>query len=88
VEGPTATKAWQALYASDAAGAARSLNLSGERGCRKEGHACASAMLHVCVPKCDTALQLGVALALCGLEVALLGQRRLANVSTCTSFAA
>lgn len=30
MEGPTATKAWQALYASDAAGAARSLNLSGE----------------------------------------------------------
>lgn len=30
VQGPTATKAWQALYASDEDGAARSLNLSGE----------------------------------------------------------
>lgn len=30
VEGPTALKAWQALYACDAAGAARSLGLSGE----------------------------------------------------------
>jgi hypothetical protein len=30
VEGPTATKAWQALYACDEAGQARSLGISGE----------------------------------------------------------
>lgn len=30
VEGPTPTKAWQALYASDEAGKARSLTLSGK----------------------------------------------------------
>ena len=29
VEGPTASKAWQALYACDASGQARSLGLSG-----------------------------------------------------------
>jgi hypothetical protein len=31
VEGPSATRAWQALYAGDAAGGARSLGLCGEQ---------------------------------------------------------